>query len=696
MNAASPIPTAGDNPLLAPWPGAHHGVIPFDRVRSADFKPAFAAAMAEYWREIEAIARNPAAPDFDNTLLALERAGGTFRRVRAVYGVWESTMNLGDFPAVQSEIEPQLAAFEDRIVQNAPLFARIEAVRASAQYAMLSATQQRLVWVYENRFVRAGARLAPPQKARVAEINERLAKLSTDFSQHLLADEAEHALFLSSPADLAGLPQPLRDAAAAAAAQRGRPGQWAILNTRSSVEPFLRYSQRRDLRERVWRTFYSRGDHGDANDNKRLIAEILQLREERAGLLGFPSFAHWRIADTMAQTPQRAMELLMRVWPAALARVREEVADMQALADRDGAGIKIAAWDYRYYAERVRSEKFDLDMNEVSCYLQLERLREAMFWAAEQLYGFRVTPLNGLPTVDREVSTWQVRDAGGAEVGTFYFDPYARPGKRSGAWMSEYQTQDELAAARPIVSNNENFLKSEHGPALLSWEDAVTLFHEFGHALHGLSSRVAYPSLSGTATVADFVELPSQLNESWLSTDALLLRFATHYQTGQPMPPQLIDRIKAAETFNTGFKTVEYLAAALLDLKIHLAPAAGIDPDAFERTTLAELGMPPEMVMRHRTPQFAHIFAGEYYAAGYYVYLWAEVLDRDAFDAFLEAGNPYDKGVAERFMASILSVGNSVEPQQAYRNFRGREPRIEALLRARGFAASAAAQPPRE
>jgi peptidyl-dipeptidase Dcp len=688
LNTASSIAAAtADNPLLAAWRGPHAAQIPFDRVRVADFKPAFAAALAEYWREIEAIAGNPAPPSFENTLVAMERAGSTFRRVRAVYGVWESTMNLGEFPAVEAEIEPLLAAFEDRIVQNAALFARIEAVRASAEYDTLSAVQQRLVWVYENRFVRAGARLQPGDKARVAQINERLAKLSTDFSQHLLADETQHVLFLSSPADLAGLPQPVLDAAAAAAAERGRPGQWAILNTRSSVEPFLRHSERRDLRERVWRAFYSRGDNGDANDNKRLIVEILQLREERAKLLGYPSFAHWRIADTMAKTPERAMELLMRVWPAAVARVREEVADMQAVATREGAGIKIAAWDYRYYAERVRGEKFDVDMNEVSCYLQLERMREAMFWAAEQLYGYRAEQVHGLPTVDREVSVWRIKDAGGAEVGMFYFDPYARPGKRSGAWMSEYRSQDDLAGARPIVSNNSNFLKSERGPALISWDDATTLFHEFGHALHGLSSRVPYPSLSGTATVADFVELPSQLNESWLSTGALLAKFAIHYQTGRPIAPELVARIKASETFNTGFKTVEYLAAALVDLKLHLAPAAGVEPGEFERETLASLGMPPEVVMRHRTPQFAHIFTGEYYAAGYYVYLWAEVLDRDAFDAFLEAGVPYDRAVAERFRASILSVGNSIEPQQAYRNFRGREPRIEPLLRARGFAA---------
>jgi peptidyl-dipeptidase Dcp len=412
------------------------------------------------------------------------------------------------------------------------------------------------------------------------------------------------------------------------------------------------------------------------------------LRRERAQLLGYLSHAHWRLEDSMAGRPEHAMALLMRIWPAAVARVREEVADMQALADAAAPGGKIEAWDYRFYAERVRRAKFDLEMNEVKPYLQLEKLREGMFWAAQRLYGFVFTQLTGVPVHDREVRVWEVKSGTGRHVGLWYFDPYARTGKSSGAWMSEYREQSTLDhPVSPIVSNNTNFLKSDGGdPILISWDDAVTLFHEFGHALHGLNSNVEFPSLSGTRVVRDFVELPSQLNENWLSVPELLSRFALHHETGEPLPEALAAKIRTAKTFNQGFATVEYLAAALVDLQIHLAAGPVADPEAFEKAVLSGLGMPQEIVMRHRLPQFAHIFAGDSYSAGYYSYLWAEVLDHDAFEAFTEAGDAFDKGVAKRLHDEIMSVGNRVDPGQAYRNFRGRDPKIDALLRARGFA----------
>jgi peptidyl-dipeptidase Dcp len=676
------------NPLLALWSGPFGGTPPFNQVRVADFKPALEAAMAENLAEIDKIARNPAAPTFENTLLALERGGRTFIRVNAIYHVWSATMNAGDFQAVEREMGPKLAAFSDSITQNAALFARIDAIYGSPQKALLTPVQQRLCWHYYTSFVRAGAKLDAAAKTRVAAINERLAALFANFSQNLLAEEADYVLYLKHETDLAGMPESLRAAASAAAAERGHPREWAVLNTRSSMEPFLTYAERRDLREQVWRTYYSRGDNGNAHDNKKIITEILSLRAERAKLLGYPTHAHWRVADSMAMTPENAMDLMMQVWPAAVAREHEEVADMQRIADASPAraGIKIAAWDYRYYAEKMRKVKYDLDMNEVKPYLQLEKLREGMFWVAGQLYGLTFTPVSGLPVAHPDVRVWEVKNAADRHVGLWYFDPYARPGKNSGAWMSEYRGQENVdGGISPIVSNNTNFAKSDGRALLISWDDAVTLFHEFGHALHGLNSDVQYPTLAGTNVVRDFVEFPSQLNENWLPTPEVLSRFAVHYQTGKPIPAELVDKIKKASTFNQGFATVEYLASALIDMKLHLAGDLKIDPDVFERETLAAIGMPGEMVMRHRTPQFAHIFSGDSYSAGYYSYLWAEVLARDAFDAFMRAGGPYDKIIAKRLHDDIMAVGNSVDPGQAYRNFRGEDPKIDALLRARGF-----------
>jgi len=692
MAAAPPA-----NPLLAQWTGPYGGVPPFDAVRVEHFKPALEAAMAEQLAEIEAIASNPAKPDFENTIAALERSGRTLGRVASLFGVFSSTLSTPEFQAVESEMAPKLAAFSDQITQNEKLFSRLAAVYETRDSSNLSAEQKRLVWLRYTSFARAGARLDKPAKERMSAINQRLASLFTDFSQNLLADEANYMLVLEKEADLAGLPEPMRQAAALAAESRGQKGKWAILNTRSSMDPFLTYSDRRDLREKVWRTYYNRGDNGDAKDNNKIIAEILKLRAERAKLLGYPTHAHWRLEDTMAQTPERAMELMESVWKPAVARVDEEVADMAALAKKEGANLTIEPWDYRYYAEKVRKAKYDLDQNAVTPYLQLEKLREGMFWVAGELFGFRFKPVQGVPTLTPDIRVWEVTGRTGQHVGLWYFDPYARPGKNSGAWMNAYRDQERFEGpVTTIVSNNTNFGKAKPGePVLISWDDAATLFHEFGHALHGLASSVTYPGLAGTSVARDYVEFPSQLLEHWLSTPEVLNRFALHYQTGKPIPKELVERIERAAKFNQGFTTVEYLAGALVDMKLHLAatPEKDIDPDAFERETLVALGMPKEVVMRHRTPQFSHIFSGDGYSAGYYSYLWSDTLSADAWQAFEEAGGAYDKAVAKRLADHVFSVGNTIDPADAYRAFRGKDPGTAALMRERGFPVPAAAAP---
>jgi peptidyl-dipeptidase Dcp len=681
-------------PLVAEWKGPHGGLPPFDQVQVPQFKSAFAAAMQAYRAEIRAIADQSTPASFDNTIAALERSGRALDRVQAVYGVWSSTMSSPDFRAVEQELEPQLAALRDEVFQNEKLFQRIEAVYQSPDKARLSPEEQRLVWLHYTNFVRAGAKLDAAGKARVAAINQRLATLYTSFSQNLLADEEGYGTVLATTADLAGLPDSFRAAAAAEAERRGQKGRWVIANTRSSVEPFLTYSTHRVLREQVWRNFISRGDHAGEHDNKPLITEILKLRAERARLLGYSTHAHWRLENQMAKNPDRAMGLMEAVWKPALARVREEVADMQRIADDAGAGAKIAPWDYRFYAEKVRKAKYDLDENEVKPYLQLDRLRDAMFWAAGQLYGLTFAPAVSVPVYHPEVSVWEVKASDGTHVALFYFDPYARPGKRSGAWMNAYRNQERFD--RPVttlVSNNSNFMKGAAGdPVLVSWEDARTLFHEFGHALHGLCSDVNYPSLSGTSVPRDYVELPSQINERWLATPEVLNRFALHYQTSQPMPAALVERIKKAAKFNQGFATTEFLASGLIDMKLHLAGDRTIDPATFEREELARLTMPSEIVMRHRLPQFAHIFGDEGYSAGYYSYLWADTLTADAAEAFQEAGGLYDKATAAKFRQQVLSKGNTLDPAEAYRAFRGRDAGIAALMRDRGFPVPPAAQ----
>ena len=695
------VPGANANPLIGKWTGAYGGVPPLATVKVEHFKPALEAAMKENLAEIDAIASNPKPAGFDDTIAALERAGRALDRVQTVYGIFQGTMNSPEFQPVEQEMEPKLAAHNDAIVQNGKLFARIKAVYDQRDSLNLTPEQKRLVWLDYTNFVHAGAQLDAKGKERLSAINQRLAALFTSFNQNILADEADHALVLEKEGDLEGLPDSQRASAAAAAESRGQKGKWAILNTRSSMEPFLTYSARRDLREKVWRTYYDRGNGNDAHDTKKIIPEILELRAERAKLLGFPTHAHWRLDDTMAKTPEATLKLMEAVWGPAVQRVHEEVADMQAIADQEGAKITpdrqgekitIEPWDYRYYAEKVRKAKYDLDLNLVTPYLSLERMRAALFYTARRLFGLEFVPATGVPVVVPDEVVYEVRDASGKHVGLWYFDGYARPGKRSGAWMNAYRKQERFdGEISTIVSNNTNFVKGKPGePVLISWIDATTLFHEFGHALHGLLSSVEYPSLSGTSVFRDYVEFPSQVLEHWLETPEVLNQFALNYKTGEPIPKDLVEKIERASTFNQGFDTVEYLSAALVDMKLHLAatPDTPIDPAAFERDTLAALGMPKEIVMRHRTTQFSHIFASDSYSAGYYSYLWSDTLAADAWEAFLEAKSPWDPATAKRLKDDVFSVGNTIDPMEGYRAFRGRDPGTDALMRKRGFAAA--------
>jgi peptidyl-dipeptidase Dcp len=684
--ATSPAPAVAVNPLVAPWTGPFGGVPPWNEVTPERFPAAFDAALEEERREVAAIVGQPEAATFENTIAAMQRAGRTRDRVQRVFSVMIANANSPTYQELDREWQPKLAAATDAIAFNEALFRRVDEVYAARASAGLAPDQQRLAELVHDGFVRRGARLDAAQKEKLGAVNQELARRFSEFSAKVLADENTWTV-LDAPADLAGLPESLVAAAKAAADERGLPGKWLIVNTRSSVDPFLTFSTRRDLRERVWKRFKSRGDNGGANDTNALIAGIVRLRAERARLLGFDTHAHWRMSDTMAKTPDRARELMLDVWPAAVARVKEEVADMQALADTEGARISIEPWDYLFYADKVRKAKYDLQQSEIKPYFELNGIVKAAFWSAEQLYGITFREVSGqVPVFHPDVRVFEVTDgAGGPHRGLFYLDNFARPGKRSGAWASSYRTQSTFdGPVTAITSNNNNFVKGAPGePVLISLDDAETLFHEFGHALHALLQDVRYPGLA--ATPRDFVEYPSQVNEHWLLTREVLDRFARHYQTGEAMPPALLEKIRKSETFNQGYTTVEYLASAIVDMDLHTMPEGIVDPDAFERDTLQRIGMPAQIAMRHRLPQFNHLFASDAYSAGYYSYLWSETMDADTWKAFLEAGGPWDKTVAARLRQHILANGHSIDRAQAYRLFRGRDPEVSALLEQRGF-----------
>jgi peptidyl-dipeptidase Dcp len=685
--AASAATTAvvPDNILLKKWTGPYDGVPPWDQVKPAQFPEAFQFGIDEMLREIDAIANNVEYPSFENTIEAMEKAGERLDYVQSIFGVYSSNLSTPEVEAINKEWSPKLSAAYDKVNLNAKLFDRIAKLYEHRDHVGLDAKQMRLLTRTYEGFVRRGAKLNDSQKVQLSAYNQQLASAFSDFNSRLLADESTYTQ--ASEAEMAGVPSDVKDAAAAAAKDAGfAAGSYAIANTRSAVEPVLSFGTDRALREKVWKAFVQRGDNGNANDTNELIAKIVKLRADRAKLLGYATHADWRMQDTMAKSPAKAMDLMMRVWKPAVERVHQEVADMKPFAAKDGV-TAIEPWDYRFYQEKVRKAKYDLSQGEIKPYFALDNLVKGMFWSAEQLYDLKFTENTGKVAVFQpDVRTFEVTNAkSGDIVGLFYLDTYARQGKRSGAWATTYRSRARLLDDNIVLgSNNNNFTKPSPGqPVLISLNDGETLWHEFGHAIHYYLSDVKYPSLGGSPR--DFVEYPSQVNENWLLTRPVLDKFARHYRTGEAMPEALVKKIEASETFNQGFATVEYLSSALVDMMLHTQPDGVVDPDKFEREALTKLGMPKEMVMRHRLPQFGHLFSSDAYSAGYYSYLWSETMDADTWEAFEATGNPYDRKIADGFRTYLLSTGNETDRAEAYRQFRGRDPDVEALLKRRGF-----------
>ena len=675
-----------DNLLLQEWTGPFGGVPAFDKMNVSDIKEAMQKGMELSLIDIDNIANNTEPATFENTIEAYERSGKELDRVYSYYGILSGNVSTPEFRKIQSELAPELSDYRSKISQNEKLFKRIKTVYDASQKTPLEADQQRVVDLIYKQFAMNGAELNAEKKKRYAEINKELSTLYTDFSNNILHDEENYVTYLTKD-QLSGLSDGFIKSAAKIASDKGQDGKYAITNTRSSMDPFLTYSNESELRKQVWTNYYSRGDNGDEFDNNKIIAEILKLRKERVGLLGYDNYADWRLQDRMAKNPVNAMDLMNAVWPAAIARVKEEVADMQAIANKDN--VTIEPWDYRFYAEKVRKQKYDLDSDEVKQYLQLEKLTQALFFTAEEIfnYNFEPVPEGSVPVFHEDVKVWEVTDKdSGEHIGLWYLDPFARQGKRSGAWATTYRSHTTFDGKETVLgSNNSNFVKPAPGEAaLVSWDDAETLFHEFGHALHFFSSNVKYPTLNGG--VRDYTELQSQILERWLSTDKVINQFLVHHKTGEPIPASLVAKIKKASTFNQGFSTTEFLASAIMDMKLHLADPSNIDIDKFERETLAEMNMPKELPMRHRTPHFGHVFSGEGYATAYYGYMWADVLTSDASEAFKEAPDGfYDKAVAKNLVDYLFAPRNSMDPELAYKKFRGRDAKIEALMRDRGF-----------
>ena len=679
-------PQTGANPLLAPWQTPHQ-TPPFSEIAPEHFMPAFEQAFADHSAEITAITHDPATPDFDNTVTALERSGKLLNKVSAVFYDLVSAHSNPAILEIDKEVSLRMARHWNPIMMNAVLFGRIAMLHDNRATLGLTGEQMRLLERTYTRFHRAGAGLTEEAKKRMAEINERLAHLGTSFSHHLLGDEQDWSMELGE-GDRAGLSDSFIAAARAAAEVRGMAGKAIVTLSRSSVEPFLQSSARRDLREKAYKAFIARGDNGNANDNNAVIGEVLALREESARILGYPTYAAYRLEDSMAKTPDAVRGLLERVWKPARARALADRDEMQAVIAAEGGNFALAPWDWRYYAEKLRQAKANFDDAAIKPYLSLDHMIEAAFDCATRLFGVTFAERKDIPVWHPDVRVWEVRDREGRHKALFYGDYFARPSKRSGAWMTSLRDQQKLdGEVAPLIINVCNFAKGAEGqPSLLSPDDARTLFHEFGHGLHGMLSNVIYPSLSGTSVFTDFVELPSQLYEHWQERPEVLQKFARHHLTGEPLPEDLLKRFLAARKFNQGFATVEFVSSALVDLEFHTQPAsASRDVRAFEKAELQKIGMPEEIAMRHRPTQFGHIFTGDHYAAGYYSYMWSEVMDADAFGAFEEAGDIFDPATARRLHDDIYSSGGSVDPEAAYVAFRGREPEPDALLRRRGL-----------
>ena len=686
---------AARNPLLQTW-DAPYGLPPFAKVRAEHFEPAFEAALEEHRAEIDAIGCNPQPPHFNNTVAALDRGGRLLDRIEGLFHNLASSETSPELQAVQMRMAPLLAAHSSAIHMHAALFERIDALHEERAALGLTAEQRRVLERFHFDFVRAGARLGGPQQKRYAQIMARLAELTTRFGQNVLADESAYQLVLRSASDQAGLPDFVIKAARQAGAERGLVDALVITLSRSHIVPFLTFSERRDLREQAWRAWTTRGEHDGGFDNRPVAREILSLRNEQARLHGFASYADYALTDTMAGRQSAVRDLLTQVWEPAKARAVQEREALEALALSRGEALTLEAWDWRYYSEKVRQAQYELDEATLKPYFSLTRMVEAVFDCAERLFGVRFIEQPGVAAYHPDVKVYEVRGAGDSLIGVFLHDNFARPSKRSGAWMSSFRSQSRNGGAGaadviPVVINNNNFAKGAPGePTLLSFDDATTLFHEFGHGLHGLLSSVTYERVSGTSVLRDFVELPSQLFEHWLSEAEVLKRHARHYLTDEPIPDALIAKLHNARLFNQGYETVRYTASALVDMAAHaLTVEQAPEVVAFERAELERIGAPAVVGMNHRLAHFQHLFAGSGYAAQYYVYLWAEVLEADGFEAFVEAGNAFDPGVAERLRTFIYSSGNSLEPSEAYRAFRGRAPTVAPMLKQRGLAARA-------
>ena len=675
------------NPLLENW-DEPFGLPPFERIRPEHFAPAFEQAMAAHDADIDRIATASAAPAFENTIAALDRSGRLLRRTEQLFFNLAASETSPQLQEVERDFAPKLAAHENAILLNQKLFARIDELYAKREKLSLSVEQSRLLERVHLDSVLAGARLSAEAQSRLSELVQRLAQLQTAFSQNVLADEAEWCLWLNGEDDLRGLPESVRAAAKTAAEQRGRPQSFAITLSRSLVVPFLTHSQRRDLREQAFNAWTRRGENDGPNDNRPIAREILKLRAEQASLNGYASYADYALVDRMAGKPEAVAKLLENVWEPAKAKAAEEVEALRAVASARGEPTDIAPWDWRYYSELVRKQRYDIDDAMVKPYFSLDRMVEAAFDCANRLFGIEFVRRTDIAAYHPDVQVYEVR-RGEYPIGVFLHDNFARPTKRGGAWMGHYRSQSRIDGdILPIVVNNNNF--AQGAPTLLSLDDVRTLFHEFGHGLHGLLSQVTYERLSGTRVLRDFVELPSQLFEHWAVEPEVLKKHALHVETGEPIPDELIKRLQRAEHFNQGFATVEYTACALLDMALHAQTSDdGVDITQFERDELARLGMPREILLRHRLPHFGHLFSSSSYAAGYYVYMWAEVLDADGFNAFVERGNPFDPTVAARLFKYVYSSGNTIEPGAAYRAFRGRDPVVEPLLAQRGLLAQA-------
>ncbi|QEE45607.1 M3 family metallopeptidase [Rhizobium sp. WL3] len=680
------------NPAVIDWSGPH-GLPQFERVGDEDYAPAFEAALKEHDTEIDAIADNSEPATFANTIVALELAGDALSRVSALFWNRAGAHTNPGIQALEREIAPKMSRHYSKIGMNAALFARIDDLWARRAELGLTLEETRVLERHWKGFVKAGAKLAKTEQERLASINERLASLGASFGQNVLADESSWILPLSGEEDLVGIPAFLCDAMASAAAAHGGGHAYVVTLSRSIIEPFLTFSERRDLREAAFKAWTSRGITGGQTDNRAIVKETLALRAEKATLLGYKDFASLKLDNTMAKTPEAVNGLLMQVWEKAVSQARTEEAELAALIAEEGKNHSVAPWDWRHYAEKLRSQKFNFSEAELKPYLQLEKIIEACFDVAGRIFGIRAVPLANVVGYHPDVRVFEIRDRNDALVALFLGDYFARPSKRSGAWMSSFQAQHRLPLKNgrqgelPIIYNVCNFAKPEAGkPALLSLDDARTLFHEFGHAAHGMLSNVTYPSVSGTGVSRDFVELPSQLYEHWLTVPEILKTYAVHYQTGKPMPQALLDKVLAARTFNAGFNTVEFTSSALVDMAFHTQGAVD-DPMAVQAEVLGKIGMPASIVMRHATPHFQHVFSGDGYSAGYYSYMWSEVLDADAFAAFEETGNPFDPEMARKLKTHIYASGGSIDPEEAYRAFRGKMPSPEAMLKKKGLAA---------